>query len=200
MFKNHLSTAARVPKVKIPMVKGGMENIRKRLADGESVVMYAQQGRLKPGGAGAGYQHTIFITEKRIIIWSPRRLGFGEFVEEYFYKQITNIMVEKGIFLSSLIFHVPGMTEESKTDRKIMRWNRDDNGTIDAIPKKSAEKIYMYAKDKIIEGNRPQKNRDPESIHPSSNDEDLIDILKARYVRGEITEEEFDRMKDKIGG
>ncbi|MDA8002630.1 MAG: SHOCT domain-containing protein [Alphaproteobacteria bacterium] len=134
------------------------------------------------------------------------RLGIGEHIEEYFYQQITNVRLEKGLFSSSLVFHIPGMTEISKQNRKLrggdggMRiWGRENEGTIDAIPKKSAEKLYEYCRVKIDEARKAPKTVEiAGASSPPYDDGDPLKILKARYARGEITEEEFERMRAKI--
>jgi len=96
-----------------------IDKIKDRLDDGESVIMHVRQSRIKPGGAAGINPNTIFVTEKRVIIRNPTRLGQGENIEEYFYHQITNIRLEKGLFSASLIFAIPGMTEISKIDRSM---------------------------------------------------------------------------------
>ena len=47
--------------------------------------------------------------------------------------------LEKGVMSASLVFYIPGMTEISKSGRQML-WRKGDRGTIDAIPKKDAEK------------------------------------------------------------
>ena len=80
------------------MDKTEVRKIKDRLDEGESVIMYVRQSRIKPGGAQILTPNTLFITEKRIIIRNPVRLGLGEHIEEYFYQQITNVRLEKGLF------------------------------------------------------------------------------------------------------
>ena len=60
--------------------------------------------------------NSIFVTEKRVIIRSPVTFGLGEHIEEYFYHQITNVRLEKGVMSASLVFYIPGMTELSKSE------------------------------------------------------------------------------------
>ena len=126
------------------------DKIRDRLDDGENVVMWVRQSRIKPGSVGGINPNSIFVTEKRVIIRSPVTFGLAEHIEEYFYDQITNVRLEKGVMSASLIFYIPGMTELSKGGRQFL-WRKGDRGTIDAIPKKDAEKIYDYVREKIRE-------------------------------------------------
>ena len=90
------------------------EKIMDRLDAGEEVLLSSTQSRFLPGGAALINPNTIFATNKRVIIRTPVRVGLAENIEEYFYDQITNIRIEKGIFSASLLFFIPGMTEISK--------------------------------------------------------------------------------------
>ena len=95
------------------------DKIRGRLDKGESVVMWVRQSRIKPGSVGGINPNSIFVTEKRVIIRSPVTFGLGEHIEEYFYRQITNIRLEKGRDCHHhWCFIMPGMTELSKSGRR----------------------------------------------------------------------------------
>ncbi len=167
------------------------EKISPRLDEGEKIIMSIRQSRIKPGGAAIVTPNSIFVTPNRIIIRNPIRLGFGEHIEEYFYHQITNVRLEKGLMSSSLVFAIPGLTEISKTDRKLMLWGRDSEGIIDAIPKAGAEAMYNYVRERIEEA----KLKKEEGKTPQNTATDPINELKVRYARGEITKEEFEEMK-----
>lgn len=158
-----------------------------RLDPGESIVMSARQSRLRPGGAALVTPNTVFLTERRVIIRNPQRLGFGEHIEEYWYRRITNVRLEKGIFSASLIFAIPGLTEISKANRESLLWGRDAVGTIDAIPKEAAERMYEYVRKRIAECAAGRDRR--------ADQDDPVRILKARYARGEISKEEFDEIR-----
>ncbi len=169
-----------------------LDKIKDRLDSDENIIMHVKQSRIRPGGASILTPNTLFLTEKRVIIRNPTRLGFGENIEEYHYHQITNIKLENGIFSSSLIFAIPGMTEISKMDRKYMMWGRDSEGVIDAIPKEQAEKMYEYIRQKISEA------KTKESKLGNNIFDDPLEILKNRYAKGEITEEEFKKIKKNL--
>ena len=166
------------------------ETIQDRLDPGETIIFHARQSRIKPGGAAIITPNTIFVTEKRVIIRNPTRLGLGENIEEYFYHQITDIRLEKGLFSASLIFAIPGMTEISKNDRKMVTWGRSAEGVIDAIPKEIAEEMYKYIRNNIknikITTSTNQDNFD--SQNP-------LTVLKLILAKGEITEDEYQKIK-----
>lgn len=162
-----------------------IEKIKDRLDEGENVIHTATQSRIKVGGARIVNPNTIFLTEKRVIIRNPIKLGFGERIEEYAYHQITNIEVEVGMFSASLIFAIEGLTEMSKLDRKSLWWGRETKGVIDAIPKEKAVEMYDYIRKKISLVKAISK----------SEDDGPLQILKTRYAKGKITKEEFEEMK-----
>jgi len=171
-----------------------IDKIKDRLDDDERVIMHVRQSRIKPGGAAAINPNTIFVTEKRVIIRNPTRLGLGENIEEYFYHQITNIRLEKGLFSASLVFAIPGLTEISKMDRAMSLWGRNAEGTIDAIPKNMAEKMYDYIREKISEAKAKKEN----NLQQTTTNDDPLKILKTRYVKGEITKKEYEEMKEAL--
>ena len=174
------------------------DKIRDRLDDGESVVMWVRQSRIKPGSVGGINPNSIFVTEKRVIIRSPVTFGLGEHIEEYFYHQITNVRLEKGVMSASLVFYIPGMTELSKSGRQML-WRKGERGTIDAIPKKDAEKIYNYVREKIQEAKEAPGKRQEAAGKPKSTDE-LLAIVRERYARGEINKEEFTTLTEDLIG
>ena len=181
-------------KKEYPQDDSEVEKIIDRLDEDETVIMSVRQSRIKPGGAAALTPNTIYLTEKRVIIRNPTRLGLGENIEEYFYHQITNVRLEKGMLSSSLVFAIPGLTELSKSDRKSFIWGRNAEGTIDAIPKDKAEILYNYTRDKIKEA-KEEKESAGKPSEPAKIAEDPMTLLKTRFVKGEITEKEFSSMK-----
>ena len=157
-----------------------------RLDAGEEVLLSSTQSRFLPGGAALINPNTIFATNKRVIIRTPVRVGLAENIEEYFYDQITNIRIEKGIFSASLLFFIPGMTEISKEQRSRLVWGRSVAGVIDAIPKKDAETIYNFVRSKVDEAKR------------TPSDKKNMKVLKERLARGEITVDEYDELKSRV--
>ena len=143
-------------------------------------------------GAALINPNSLYCTEKRIIIRKPVRMGLGEHSGKCFYHQITNVRPEKGMFPASLIFYIPGMTE-IKSDRGMLMWGRASHGTIDAVPKKTAEKMYDCIREKPDRAKRAARKL-------SKAAEDPLAILRMRLVKGEITKGEFDGLKKAIEG
>ena len=164
----------------------------------ESIVMSVRQSRIKPGGAAMINPHTIFVTEKRVIIRSPTRLGLGENVEVYDYSVIKSIHVEKGLLSSSVVFFVEGMSEISKQDRKWKVRGRTAAGTIDAIPKAEAEELYRYVWAKIREVQEQGADIAPTAPAPAQR-ENTLKLIQRRYANGEISRQEFLTMKEDLG-
>ena len=180
--------------------------IQDRLDSDETLVSFSRQSRFKPGGAMGVTPNTIYLTTKRVIIRNPIRLGFGENIEDYYYNNITNVRLEKGILSASIVLFVRGMTEISKTERNDQYWGRNAPGTIDGIPKDKAEEMYAYIRKQIDGANVRKRGADADGdktsgfvgVDPAAHkaaSETAITILRKRYAAGEITADEFDAMK-----
>ena len=177
--------------------KTEIHGIASRLDRGESVVLWVRQSRIKPGGAAIINPNSLYCTEKRIIIRNPVRMGLGGHSGECFYHQITNMRPEKGTFPASLIFYIPGMTEIPKSDRGMLVWGRESHGTMDAIPKKTAEEMYDYIRERLDEAKKAAG--EPPGERPRAA-EDPLAVLRMRPVKGEITKGEVDGLKKAVGG
>ena len=180
------------------------EKITDRLDPGERVVMSIRQSRMWAGGSPVT-PNSVFITPMRVIIRNPTRLGLGEQVEDFAYGDITNIRLERGITSSSLIFSIRGRTEMSKTGRNTNSaayglWGRDTPGAIDALPRDKAEKAYRYIRERMREAKegKRQEGRTGGNTNGKPERQDPLHELKMRYVRGEITEAEYEKMKRKV--
>ena len=182
-----------------PMDDKETDKILHRLDPDESVVMSVRQSRVKPGGAAVLNPNTIFVTEKRIIIRNPTRMGLGENIEEYEYGVIKNIHLEKGMMSASVVFFIDGLTEISKGDRKSRIWGRNAAGTIDAIPKPRAEALYRYVRAKIQEVKKRGMKVTFDMPDPQPQQEDPMSLLQKKYINGEITREQFLEMKKDLG-
>lgn len=185
------------------------EKIRDRLDPGERVVVSIRQSRFLAGGSPVT-PNAIFLTPRRVIIRNPTRLGLGEQVEGFSYDDITNVRLERGMMSSSIVLTIPGQTEMSNIERNTNSaayspWGRDTPGTIDALPRDKAEAAYRYIRERIREAKKKKQDvrvvgGDGEPAGGRRRREDPLHELKMRYVRGEITAEEYERMKKVLGG
>ena len=171
-----------------PMDDKEVGKISSRLDPGETIVMSVRQSRVKPGGANVN-PATIFVTDKRVIIRFPTRMGLGEDIVEHEYGVIRSIQLEKGVMSSSLVFFMAGNTPGT---------------TIQAIPKSKAEAVYRYVRGKIQEvkerGVKVTFDQQAQPAQPAiPPQEDLLTTLQKRYASGEITREEFLGMKKDLG-
>ena len=66
-------------------------------------------------------------------------------------------------------------------------------------PKKDAEKIYDYVREKIQEAKEAPGKQQEAAEKPKSTD-DLLAIVRERYARGEITREELMTMTKDLTG
>lgn len=172
-----------------------IKRIEEHLDPGEEMLLVVRQSRVRPGGAAVLTPNTIFVSDRRLLIRNPKLFGFRENIEEYAYDQITSVKLVKGVFSSSVELTIPGMTEHSKADRKsFVVWGREDVGAIDALPKDKAEKMIKIVRERI-------KDAKEAKLRPAvSERQSPLDLLKTKFVNGEITEEEYERKRKIIEG
>jgi len=117
--------------------------IEKLLFEDEKILFKASQSRVKPGGSPVT-PDTIIVTNKRVIIVNPSWLGLHKKIESYPYSKIFGVQLVKGVFSSTIILKIPGVSDTSGT----MFF---EEAQINALPKKKAKEIYNYIL-KQIEG------------------------------------------------
>ena len=116
------------------------DRLKDRLKLGEKVIMYATQSRWLPGTAKPLMPKTIYLTSERVLIRTPTYLGAAEDIEDYYYSTLTNVRLEKGLFSSTILLYVRGLTEMSKGF---------DRGMINGLHRHDAEKIYGFIQDML---------------------------------------------------
>ncbi len=107
------------------------EEVQEILESDEKVLYGVQQAGL--GGKITGLE-SVFITNKRVIKMKPKTLGLRADIEDYLYKDMANVKLDKGILRSSISI--------------VMRF-RSDNVNIENIPKDDAYKIFKTIDDGI---------------------------------------------------
>jgi len=172
-----------------------IEKIKDHIDGDDYVLFVAKQSKFKPGGAIISGGNTIFATNKKIIIRNPTMLGLRESVEEIPYDQITSVKLENGLFSSSIVIRSPGLSELSRMGNSsgLIAWGRSEEGQIDAIPKDKAEKIVQIIKEKMEKVKLAKENQPSESV--KTKQEDPLTILNRRLAKGEITIEEYGKLK-----
>ena len=111
------------------------EDIKKVLEPNEEILEGVQQAGF--GGKIAGVE-SVFLTNKRMIKLKPNTSGLRVEIEDYLYKDIANVKLDKGILRSSII---------------VVTRFRTDPIIIENIPKEAANKIFKIIQDGI------EKNR-----------------------------------------
>ncbi len=107
------------------------DEIREILESDEKVLYGVQQAGL--GGKITGLE-SVFVTNKRVIKMKPKTLGLRADIEDYLYKDMANVKLNKGILRSSISI--------------VMRF-RSDSLNIKNIPKDDAYKIFKTIDDGI---------------------------------------------------
>jgi hypothetical protein len=105
--------------------------IKEILESDEKVLYGVQQAGL--GGKITGLE-SVFVTNKRVIKMKPKTLGLRADIEDYLYKDMANVKLDKGILRSSISI--------------VMRF-RSDSLNIKNIPKDDAYKIFKAIDDGI---------------------------------------------------
>ncbi len=107
------------------------DEIKEILESDEKVLYGVQQAGL--GGKITGLE-SVFVTTKRVIKMKPKTLGLRADIEDYLYKDMANVKLDKGILRSSISI--------------VMRF-RSDSLNIKNIPKEDAYKIFKAIDDGI---------------------------------------------------
>lgn len=156
-----------------------VERVKQMLEAAEVIKTVARQSRIMPGGSIIT-PNIIFATDRRLIIRDPTTLGLRAGVESIPYSQINKVHLQKGAFTSELVMNV-GQFETGDNKQKIP-----------AIPKKKAAEILAIINEHV-RGSQDFTTHVPPPAQ--NNDEDALTILKKRFVKGEISKEEFEEMK-----
>ena len=151
--------------------------IKKMLLADEQVLGIVKQSRLK----AAVTPDSIVVTNQRIIRYSPSALGLHKEIEDYRYEDIANLKVDKGILFASITARRRFMSQDL---------------VLDKLLKDQADYISRVIQEKL-RGMRGAA-ASPAPINqqtPATPPEDPLQVLKLRFARGEITNEQFEEMK-----
>lgn len=147
--------------------------VKRILAPGEQIMAVVQQSRLK----ATITPDSIVVTHERIILCKPSTLGLKKQVEDFRYHDMANFKVEKGILCGSIIIRQNFMS---------------DDVVIDNLPKDQLDKVMKIVQEKIRLARTPHPITQTSA---SSQSQDPLTLLKTRFVKGEITQDQFEEMK-----
>jgi hypothetical protein len=157
--------------VRVPKSIAGM------LYDDEMVITGIKQSRLKR----LFTPDSIFVTNHRIILYAPKALGLRKTIEDYRYRDMANFKADRGILFTTITIKQRFMSNDL---------------VIDSLPKGKADRVARI----IHEGIRQLGNGiQPEMATPAANNEpdskDPLKVLKLRYAKGEISQQQYEDMK-----
>lgn len=161
--------------------KEGATEIPKEVNDilrpGEKVVTAVQQSGLK----ALITPDSIIVTDQRIIRYAPSALGLRKTIEDYRYEDIANFRVKKGIMFATIVIKQRFMSNDL---------------VLENLPKNKMDIISKAVNDGIM---RTKSGKTPPAAAPQpasgTQSEDPLKLLKLRLVKGEITKEEYEDMK-----
>jgi hypothetical protein len=160
-------------------VPGVVKNI---LSSDENVLCGYQQAGL--GGNAAGLE-SVFATDRRLIRVKPKTLGLRADIEDYQYRDMANVKMNKGIVRSSISI--------------VMRFNSEPIN-IEKLPNDGTEKIFKIIQNGIAGVAEPGKTSGMPGPGASAqtNMTERLRQLKELKDSGLISEEEFQNKKTDI--
>jgi hypothetical protein len=185
--------------------KNELEEIRKianRLDQDEKVRLVAKQSRVRPGGSALATPNIVFATDKRVIIRNPTMLGMRENIEDIPYDKITSVKLEKGVFSSTILIRVPGLSEISRVSKSsgLIAWGRGEDGQIDALSKDKGERLFTIIREGIDGGKKAAAvaTQSSTTIVKQISLADELTKLATLKQQGIISEIEFTQMKQNL--
>lgn len=187
--------------------KDDLEEIHKianRLGQDEKVRFVAKQSRMKPGGSALATPNIVFATDRRIIIRNPTMLGMRENIEDIPYDKMTSVKLEKGIFSSTVLIRVPGLSEMSRVSKHsgLIAWGRGEDGQIDALPRDKGERLFTIIREGIDGAKRIATTQSSTTLALVKQQQisiaDELTKLATLKQQGIISEMEFTQMKQDL--
>ncbi len=177
--------------------KHELDKIQDKLRTDEEVLhVITQKHFMKPS--------TYFITNQRMIIRDPS--FFGDDVQSLMWNEVGDIEISKGPLRATISFHRGhgGLDQSTASSGfwSIMGRRGDANVfTLTDIGKSEAEDVYNLLDDlirRVRESEiRAQMLQQQPQLQPSQqqSQQSPLDILKTKFVNGEITAEEYETKK-----
>ena len=89
------------------------KDIQNVLIDGEKVIFIAQQSRIRPGGSIVT-PNKLYVTTHRIMYRNPTSLGLRAEINDFFYKDISNVRMGKGVMSREIFLKSRFHSDEQK--------------------------------------------------------------------------------------
>ena len=142
----------------------------------EKVIATMKQSRLK----AAMTPDTIIVTDERIIRYSPSALGIRKEIADYRYCDMANCRVNKGIMFATITIK--------------QRFSGEDC-VLENLPKGPMGRVSKLIQEKIKQtpGGLPATTASQPVA--STQTESPLELLKLRLVKGEITKEQYQEMR-----
>jgi hypothetical protein len=77
------------------------EEMKSMLAEGEKILIIAEQSRTLPGGS-LFTPNTILVTNKRVLFKDPELLGLKANIIDMNYRDISNVRLKRGTFSTEI--------------------------------------------------------------------------------------------------
>ena len=77
------------------------EEMKSMLAEGEKILIVAEQSRTLPGGSFFT-PNTIIVTDRRVLFKDPEWLGLKANIVDMNYRDISNVELKRGIFSTEI--------------------------------------------------------------------------------------------------
>ncbi|RLI92675.1 MAG: hypothetical protein DRO89_01715, partial [Candidatus Altiarchaeales archaeon] len=162
------------------------EDVKKELIPGEKVLHAVRQARIEQ----LFTPDSIIVTTERVMVRRPKLFGFTATNKDFRYSDMGNVIVHRGILNSTIAIKMRFLSHDLM---------------LRAIPNDEAQAISSTIQEGIdgrfegMDGEESRRYRiSGMENRKEGADEDLLKILKLRYVKGEITREEYERMKRDI--
>ncbi len=170
--------------------KHEQDKIQDRLRPGEEVMhVITQKHLMKPS--------TYFITNQRMIIRDPSL--FGSSVQSLLWNDVGDVEISKGPLRATISFHRgSGGLEQSMVSSGRL-WKTMGRGagsnvfSLTDIGKSEAEKVFALLEELI---STAKKKKLQATQHPQNP----LDLLKTKFINGEITAEEYEEKKKTLEG